>query len=105
MRSNNSFLIQVKHKMIENMSADTADALGLSRAILCNDSLVKKLQELERNAEMYRGLMEHTRSLLRAYYNLSRTQKSKLAPIVTIFAEFSLRLQTFTNRLLVIFMM
>ena len=68
--------LQIKHKMIENMSADTADALGLSRAILCNDSMVKKLQELEGNAEMYRGLTEHTRGLLRAYYNLSRTQKS-----------------------------
>lgn len=65
----------MKHKMIENMSADTADALGLSRAILCNDALVKKLQELERNAELYRGLMEHMRATLSAYYNLSRTQK------------------------------
>ena len=37
-------LKKVKHKMVENMTSSTADALGLSRAILCNDSLVKKLE-------------------------------------------------------------
>ena len=40
--------------MVENMSSSTADALGLSRAILCNDSLVKKLDELERTELMYK---------------------------------------------------
>lgn len=29
-------LKKVKHRMVENMSSATADALGLSRAILCN---------------------------------------------------------------------
>ena len=38
--------------MVENMSSSTADALGLSRAILCNDSLIKKLEELERTEMM-----------------------------------------------------
>ena len=34
----NPFIVlkKVKHKMVENMSSGTADALGLSRAILCN---------------------------------------------------------------------
>lgn len=41
-------------QMVENMSSSTADALGLSRAILCNDSLVKKLDELERTETMYK---------------------------------------------------
>ncbi len=27
---------KVKHRMVESMSSSTADALGLSRAILCN---------------------------------------------------------------------
>ena len=27
---------KVKHRLVENMSSGTADALGLSRAILCN---------------------------------------------------------------------
>jgi hypothetical protein len=31
------------------------------RAILCNDSLVKKLDELQRTEDMYRGLVDHTR--------------------------------------------
>ena len=29
-------LKKVKHQMVEKMSSSTADALGLSRAILCN---------------------------------------------------------------------
>lgn len=41
------------------MSSNTADSLGLSRAILCNDSLVKRLQELQATESMYRGLVEH----------------------------------------------
>ena len=52
------------------MSSSTADALGLSRAILCNDSLVKKLDELERTEFMYTGLIDHTRRMLRAYFDV-----------------------------------
>ncbi|KAK2501906.1 hypothetical protein MC885_017969 [Smutsia gigantea] len=48
-------LKKVKHRLVENMSSGTADALGLSRAILCNDGLVKRLEELERTAELYKG--------------------------------------------------
>lgn len=68
-------LKKLKHNLVENMSSEAADAFGLSRAILCNDSLVKKLGELERNAAMYKGLMEHTKKLLRAYWNLAQTHK------------------------------
>ncbi|XP_078388231.1 PRKCA-binding protein [Cetorhinus maximus] len=68
-------LKKVKHRLVENMSSGTADALGLSRAILCNDGLVKKLEELERTAELYRGLMEHTKRLLRAFFELSQTHR------------------------------
>ncbi|XP_069766033.1 PRKCA-binding protein isoform X1 [Narcine bancroftii] len=69
-------LKKVKHRLVENMSSGTADALGLSRAILCNDGLVKKLEELERTAELYKGLMEHTKRLLRAFFELSQTHRS-----------------------------
>lgn len=31
-----SVLKKVKHRLVENLSSGTADALGLSRAILCN---------------------------------------------------------------------
>ncbi|MGH0137023.1 UNVERIFIED_CONTAM: hypothetical protein FKN15_025457, partial [Acipenser sinensis] len=69
-------LKKVKHRLVENMSAGTADALGLSRAILCNDGLVKRLEELERTAELYKGLMEHTKRLLRAFFELSQTHRA-----------------------------
>lgn len=68
-------LKKVKHKMVENMSSSTADALGLSRAILCNDSLVKKLSELQRTEDMYRGLVDHTRRVLMGFYDLIRVCK------------------------------
>ena len=32
-------LKKLKHKIVEGLDASTADALGISRAILCNDSL------------------------------------------------------------------
>eukprot|EP00095_Tigriopus_kingsejongensis_P008324 maker-scaffold1724_size29877-snap-gene-0.8 protein:Tk08324 transcript:maker-scaffold1724_size29877-snap-gene-0.8-mRNA-1 annotation:"prkca-binding protein" len=63
-------LKKLKHQMVENMSTSTADALGLSRAILCNDSLVKKLEELERTELMYEGLVDHTKRVLRGYFDL-----------------------------------
>ncbi|CAH1274393.1 PRKCA-binding protein-like isoform X2 [Branchiostoma lanceolatum] len=69
-------LKKIKHKFVENMSSSTADALGLSRAILCNDGLVKKLQDLERTAGMYHGLAEHTKKMMRACYELSQTHKA-----------------------------
>lgn len=34
-----SVLKKVKHRLVENLSSGTADALGLSRAILCNGKL------------------------------------------------------------------
>jgi len=40
------------------------------RAILCNDSLVKKLEELERTENMYKGLVEHCKRVLRGYFDL-----------------------------------
>ena len=54
-RSFDMLVKKMKHKMVENMSSSTADALGLSRAILCNDGLIKKMQEMEKIAGMYRG--------------------------------------------------
>lgn len=33
-------LKKVKHRLVENMSSGTADALGLSRAILCNGKVM-----------------------------------------------------------------
>lgn len=68
-------LKKLKHKFVENMSSEAADALGLSRAILCNDTMVKKLNELETNAMIYKTLVEHTRQLFKIYYNLASVYK------------------------------
>lgn len=69
-------LKKVKHKVVENMSSNTADALGLSRAILCNDGLLKKLEEMEKTAEMYNGLIALTKKLLKSTFELSQSHRS-----------------------------
>ncbi|XP_064616079.1 PRKCA-binding protein-like isoform X1 [Liolophura sinensis] len=69
-------LKKTKHRFVETMSSNTADALGLSRAILCNDGLVKKLEELERTAGMYWGMIQQTKKLLRAFFDLSQSHKA-----------------------------
>jgi PRKCA-binding protein len=38
--------------------------------------LIKKLDELERTGELYRGLMEHTKVLLKSIFELSTTHKA-----------------------------
>lgn len=76
------------------MSSTTADALGLSRAILVNgnskkhskitnlchydvslDTLVKKLAEIEDMAQLYRGLIKHARRFLIGLYDLARIHR------------------------------
>ncbi|XP_063681323.1 PRKCA-binding protein-like [Bolinopsis microptera] len=55
---------KVKHKCIERMSSGTADKLGLTRAVLCNDDLAKKLEEFERNAKFYKEMIVRSHYLL-----------------------------------------
>lgn len=52
---------KMKHRLVENMSTGTADALGLSRAILCNDTLVAKLNEMRDTETTYKKLVEHAK--------------------------------------------
>lgn len=63
-------LKKVKHRLVDNVTSSTADALGLSRAILCNDSLVKKLAQLDATEQMYRALVGHTKRVSNAFYRL-----------------------------------
>lgn len=63
-------LKKVKHRLVENISANMADNLGLSRAILCNDSLVMRLKDLEATESTYRGLVENAKRMLKAYFDL-----------------------------------
>uniref|UniRef100_A0A452UIA2 PRKCA-binding protein n=1 Tax=Ursus maritimus TaxID=29073 RepID=A0A452UIA2_URSMA len=70
-------LKKVKHRLVENMSSGTADALGLSRAILCNgDGSAVRVWGLDLNADRYVGMTEHTKNLLRAFYELSQTHRA-----------------------------
>ncbi|XP_053205023.1 PRKCA-binding protein-like [Panonychus citri] len=69
-------LKKVKHRICEKMSSDTADALGLSRAMLCNDSLIRKLEELELMELMYKGIIERTRDLLKAHLEVCYVYKA-----------------------------
>ncbi|KRY39209.1 PRKCA-binding protein, partial [Trichinella spiralis] len=73
--SEHDLLKKVKHKIVENVSSDTADALGLSRAILCRDSLVKRLEELEKNTSTYKGLIYQMSSLLNAQFNMAEVYR------------------------------
>lgn len=78
---------KIKHRVVESMSSSTADSLGLSRAILCNDSLVKRLEELEGTELMYKGLVDHAKRMLKAYYDLLQTFKA----FGDAFADISVR--------------
>lgn len=66
-------LKKFKHRLVESMSSGTADTLGLSRAILCNDSLVKRLQELQGTETMYRGLVEYAKRMMKAHFDMLQT--------------------------------
>ncbi|XP_053695199.1 PRKCA-binding protein [Sabethes cyaneus] len=80
-------LKKMKHRLVEKMSSSTADTLGLSRAILCNDSLVKRLQELERTEAMYKGLVERAKRMLKAHFDVLQTYQS----FGNVFAAISVR--------------
>lgn len=69
-------LKKFKHRLTESMSSSTADALGLSRAILCNDNLVKRVEELERNEQMYSEIRERTRNTFKAFYDINRVYRA-----------------------------
>ncbi|XP_033339505.1 protein interacting with PRKCA 1 isoform X1 [Megalopta genalis] len=68
-------LKKVKHRLVEGMGSATADALGLSHAILCNDALVQRLMALQRTEYLYRGLVSHAQSTLHAFFDLTQIYK------------------------------
>ncbi|KER25374.1 hypothetical protein T265_07174 [Opisthorchis viverrini] len=95
-------LKKAKHRVVEFMESSTADALGLSRAILVNgtvlfrrtlltcsitDGLVKKFDELNKTATMFSGMMAHAKNLLRAIYELSRIYSG----LADVFSEIGVK--------------
>ncbi|XP_045519849.1 PRKCA-binding protein isoform X4 [Pieris brassicae] len=67
---------KMKHRLVENMSSGTADALGLSRAILCNDTLVARLNDMRETENTYKKLVELAKRMLKSYFDLLQTFKS-----------------------------
>uniref|UniRef100_A0A7E4ZT19 PRKCA-binding protein n=1 Tax=Panagrellus redivivus TaxID=6233 RepID=A0A7E4ZT19_PANRE len=65
---------KIKHWVVESIEPKTADALGLSRAVLCNDVLQKLLERLDANENFYKKLHEKLQRLLRCHANCSETQ-------------------------------
>jgi hypothetical protein len=49
------------------------------------DGLVKKLEELEKTANNYRSLMEHTRRLLKAFFDLSQSHRGEIVSLLKDF--------------------
>lgn len=80
-------LKKLKHQFVESISANTADNLGLSRAMLCNDSLVKRLQELQATESMYRGLVDHARRMLKAHFEVLQSY----GQFAAVFSAISVR--------------
>lgn len=68
-------LKKFKHKITEIIGSSTSDAFGLSRAILCNDNLAKRLEELERNELMYSEIRDRTRNTFKAFAEINNVYK------------------------------
>ena len=47
---------RLKHRIVENIDFSTVDFLGLSRAILVNDSLIKRLKFLNQTSHLFEDL-------------------------------------------------
>ena len=48
------------------------------------DGLIKRLEDLERNEMLYKGLIEHSKKLLKSMMELSFTHKSKLFSVFVV---------------------
>ena len=55
---------------------DIRDKRLLKNCNITLDGLLKKLDELERTSQLYRGLIDHTRSLLKSIFELSTCHKA-----------------------------
>ncbi|KJH52227.1 PDZ/DHR/GLGF domain protein [Dictyocaulus viviparus] len=66
---------KIKHKIVEFMDTDSIDALGLSRAILCNDPLLKKMKILEDNTLLYRNMIAYFEDLFYLHDKVSYYQR------------------------------
>lgn len=68
-------LKKLKHRLTESLSPSAADAFGLSRAILCNDNLIRRLDELARNELIYSELKARVQNTFRAFHELNKVYR------------------------------
>uniref|UniRef100_A0A914LN93 PRKCA-binding protein n=1 Tax=Meloidogyne incognita TaxID=6306 RepID=A0A914LN93_MELIC len=80
-------LKKFKHRFVASIDDDTADALGLSRAILCNDVLAKLKEQLEVNQKFYKNLIKKSEEMAKYYHIISDTQNC----IGSVFSELSIK--------------
>ncbi|KII68030.1 PRKCA-binding protein [Thelohanellus kitauei] len=77
------FMKKLKHKFVENVSMDTADALGLSRAVLSNDRTTHKVIELEKIGKVLKELKTYLVDQVAKLKNISKSYKG----ISDVFSE------------------
>uniref|UniRef100_A0A0N4ZCP4 PRKCA-binding protein n=1 Tax=Parastrongyloides trichosuri TaxID=131310 RepID=A0A0N4ZCP4_PARTI len=78
---------KVKHRIVEFLDSETADALGLSRAILCNDLLLQSLKKMERNTVFYEKLVLTLSSIIKNITDISHAQNNIAGAICEIAAK------------------
>uniref|UniRef100_A0AC35U7Y7 PRKCA-binding protein n=1 Tax=Rhabditophanes sp. KR3021 TaxID=114890 RepID=A0AC35U7Y7_9BILA len=76
---------KIKHRIVEFLDSETADALGLSRAILCNDLLLQSLQKMEHNTVFYDKLVSTLNCMTKNSYGIAKAQSK----ISTSFCEIA----------------
>lgn len=67
-------LKKFKHRILESIDSKTADAIGLSRAILCNDLLSRLMDKLEMNSQFYKKLIKKVQEISKNYLHMSEAQ-------------------------------
>lgn len=78
-------LKKLKHWFVESMDDKTADALGLSRAILCNDLLAQLMDKLEINSQFYKSLIKKCRDIAKNYQQVALAQDGTFIFLSNIF--------------------
>ena len=79
-------LKKFKHRLVEAVDPKMADALGLSRAILCNDLMSKLMDKLDGNLGFYRSMISTAEQMLRAHRELGQVQDE----LGTVFGEVAM---------------
>ena len=66
------------------------------RAILCNDALVKKLDDLTAAEEKYSALIAHAKLVFKAFFDLIQVYKSELPISIQVYkSELPIRIQVY----------